>query len=41
MKAMLTGFCLVAVIGLVSWYGLGMAGFSSANVNSSDSVRLD
>ncbi|MEL6585597.1 MAG: hypothetical protein AAFY65_02480 [Pseudomonadota bacterium] len=41
MKAMLTGFALMAVIGLAGWYGLGQAGFSAEAVNSGTNVRLD
>jgi hypothetical protein len=41
MKAMLTGFVAVAVIGVGAWYGLGQAGFSSQDVFSSENVRLD
>jgi hypothetical protein len=41
MKAMLTGFVAIVVITIVAWYGLGQAGFSSAEVHSGDAVRLD
>jgi len=41
MKAMLTGFAAIVVVSVVAWYGLGQAGFSSEEVHSSDSVRLD
>ncbi|MGB0439312.1 MAG: hypothetical protein ACPGFC_04310 [Paracoccaceae bacterium] len=41
MKAMLTGFLAVAVIGVGAWYGLGQAGFSTQEVTSGSAVRLD
>jgi hypothetical protein len=41
MKAMMTGFAAIIVIGIAAYYGLGQAGFSSAEVHSADSVRLD
>ncbi len=41
MKAMLTGFAAIALIGVVAWYGLGQAGFSAKEVYSNDNVRLD
>ena len=41
MKAMLTGFAAIVVIGLAAWIGLGESGFSSEEVYSSENVRLD
>ena len=41
MKAMLTGFVAMIVIGVVAWYGLDQAGFSSAETGSGANVRLD
>ncbi len=41
MKPMLSGFAAIVVIGVVAWYGLGQAGFSSQDTHSSESVRLD
>lgn len=41
MKAMMMGFAAMAAITVGSWYGLGQAGFSSQEVNSGPSVRLD
>jgi hypothetical protein len=41
MKAMLAGFAAIVVISVGAYYGLGQAGFSSDEVHSSDSVRLD
>lgn len=41
MKAMLTGFAAIVVIGAAAYYGLEQTGFSSAEVNSSENVRLD
>lgn len=41
MKAMLTGFAAIVVVSGIAWYGLEQAGFSSAEVFSSGSVRLD
>lgn len=41
MKAMLTGFAFTIVVGVIAWVGLERAGFSSAEVFSGDSVRLD
>ena len=41
MKAMLTGFAAMIVIGGVAWYGLNSAGFSAQDVSASDAVRLD
>ena len=41
MKAMITGFAAIIVISVIAWYGLHQLGFSSQDVNSSGSVRLD
>lgn len=41
MKAMFTGFAVMIIIGALAWAGLDRAGFSSADVNSGDNVRLD
>lgn len=41
MKAMITGFAVMILIGALAWAGLDRAGFSSAEVHSGDSVRLD
>lgn len=41
MKAMLTGFAAIVVIGVVAYYALDRAGFSSEQVYSNDNVRLD
>jgi hypothetical protein len=41
MKAMLVAFVAIAVIAVVADVGLGYAGFSSAEVTSGPSVRLD
>ncbi len=41
MKAMLTGFAAIVVIGIGAWYVLGQARFSSQEVYSSQNVRLD
>ncbi|SPF81688.1 hypothetical protein [Pseudoprimorskyibacter insulae] len=41
MKAMLTGFAALIVIGVGAWYGLSQAGFSSQQVYSGANVRLD
>ena len=41
MKAMFSGFAAIIVISIAAYYGLGQAGFSSQEVHSSDSVRLD
>ena len=41
MKAMLTGFAAIVLIGIGAWYVLGQAGFSSQEVYSSQNVRLD
>lgn len=41
MKAMLTGFAAIVVISAIAWYGLTQAGFSTAEIYSGSSVRLD
>lgn len=41
MKAMMAGFIAIIVIGVAANYGLGQAGFSSADVHSTNNVRLD
>lgn len=41
MKAMLMGFAAMAVITVGAWYALGQAGFSSEEVYSGSSVRLN
>mgnify|MGYP006304360103 CR=1 FL=1 len=41
MKAMVLGFVAAAVIGAGAWYTLNALGFSSAEVQSGPSVRLD
>ncbi len=41
MKAMLTGFAAIIVIGVAAWYGLQEIGMTSAEVYSSPDVRLD
>lgn len=41
MKAMLAGFAAMIVIGGGAWIVLGEIGFSSEQVYSSPSVRLD
>jgi hypothetical protein len=41
MRVMLLSFVAIAVISVGAWYGLGQAGFSSADQYSSGSVRLD
>ncbi|WP_261395671.1 hypothetical protein [Salipiger bermudensis] len=41
MKAMLTGFVAIIVIGVAAYYGLHEIGFSSAEVYSGPNVRLD
>lgn len=41
MKAMLTGFAAIIVIGVGAFFVLEQAGFSSADVFSNDNVRLD
>ena len=41
MRVMFLSFVAIAVISVGAWYGLGQAGFSSADQYSSGSVRLD
>lgn len=41
MKAMITGFLLIIVIGVAAWFGLGELGFSSQEAYSGPNVRLD
>lgn len=41
MKAMMLAFVAIAVIAAGANYGLKQAGFSSEDVNSGSSVRLD
>lgn len=41
MKAMMFAFLAIAIISVAAWVGLGYAGFSSAEVTSGPSVRLD
>ena len=41
MKAMLSGFAAMIVLGVGAWYALDEIGFSSADRFSSPSVRLD
>ena len=41
MKAMLAGFLATALIGVVAFYGLGYAGFSTEEVYTGPNVRLD
>ena len=41
MKAMMTGFAAMILIGIGAWYGLGEMGFSSADQFSGPRVRLD
>ena len=42
MKAMITGFVAVALIGVAAYYGLHAMGFSTADMTTSGgSVRLD
>ena len=41
MKPMLIAFAAMAVISVGAWYILGETGFSSADRQSSPSVRLD
>ena len=38
---MFAGFAAIVVIAAVAWYGLGQAGFSSQDTQSSANVRLD
>lgn len=41
MKAMFAGFAAMALISIGAYFALDAAGFSSQEVYSSDSVRLD
>ncbi|WP_255766077.1 hypothetical protein [Nereida sp. MMG025] len=41
MKAMLTGFATIAVISIGAYFVLHEIGFSAAEQNSSQGVRLD
>ena len=41
MKPMFAGFAAIVLIAVLAWYGLGQAGFSSAEIQSGASVRLD
>lgn len=41
MRVMFMSFVAIALISVGAWYGLGQAGFSSADQYSSGSVRLD
>jgi len=41
MKAMWAGFAGVVIITVGAYFALGEAGFSAAERNSSDAVRLD
>jgi len=41
MKAMLSGFAAIIVIGVAAYFGLHEIGFSSAEVYSGPNVRLD
>jgi len=41
MKAMLTGFAAIVIVSAIAWFTLERAGFSSAEVFSGSSVRLD
>jgi hypothetical protein len=41
MKAMLSGFVAIIVIGVAAYFGLHEIGFSSAEVYSGPNVRLD
>ena len=41
MKAMLSAFAAIALISVAAFYGLGEAGFSSSEQQTSSSVRLD
>ena len=40
MKAMLTGFAAVAIIGVIAHFSLQNIGFSAQEQNSSSAVRL-
>jgi len=41
MRTMFVAFAGIAVISVVAWYGLHLAGFSAAERTSGDAVRLD
>ena len=41
MKAMLSAFLAIAIIGVVAFYGLKEVGFSSSERQTGDAVRLD
>lgn len=41
MKAMLSGFAAIIIIGVGAYYGLHMLDFSSQDVFSSPNVRVD
>ena len=41
MRAMYLAFAAIAVISVVAWYGLNLAGFSTAEQTAGDAVRLD
>ena len=41
MKPMFSGFAAIVVIGVVAWYGLGLAGFSAQDRQSGENVRVD
>lgn len=41
MKAMFAGFAASVVIAIAAWAILNQAGFSTSEVNSGESVRLD
>ena len=40
MKAMMTGFAAIVVIGVAAHFGMAETGFSSGDVYSGDNVRL-
>ena len=41
MRAMMTGFAAIVLIGVGAYYALDQAGFSSEQVYSNQNVRLD
>ena len=41
MRAMILGFCAIVIIGFAAPMVLGQLGFSSAETNSGDNVRLN
>ena len=41
MKAMYAGFAASILIAVSAWIGLNQLGFSSADVHSGESVRID